>query len=227
MKIVITGSKGTIGSIVSQKLATSHEVTGLDLPDHDLATADLTPLFAAADIVIHLAHARGDQRENPRTGLIDPRNVSMEMNVFTTAVETRVRRLIMASSVHADDFLAHSSQHLLTIPGSMRPASPYGAHKLIIEAQGQFYSQRFGLEFIGLRFGGVTPDNRVKTFGKEPEVWLSHRDLGAALIACVDAPSVPNNYVVFNVVSNNAGRIHDTTNPFGWKPVDNSRDHSD
>ena len=35
---------------------------------------------------------------------------------------------------------------------------------------------------------------------------------------------VPGRSTVFYAVSDNADRIHDIANPFGWKPKDNSAD---
>lgn len=226
-KIVIAGSEGTIGSVLYEGLSAHHEVIGLDLPKHDISDYNhLLEQVQGADTIIHVAHSSNpDTRENWRSGRIDPMNVLLEMNVFAAAIEAGVGRLIMASSVHADDFNSYEGDHLLTVPGSYRAASPYGTHKLIAEEMGRFHSQHNGLEFIGVRFGGVTKDNSVRTHLKEPAVWLSHQDLIGSVGACIAAEEVPNNFAVFYAVSDNEGRIHSTDNPFGWQPIDNSRDH--
>lgn len=228
-KILITGSRGKIGGIITARLSKSNEVIGLDLPEGDISDYEfLLQKMQGVDIVIHVTQSRPqyeNRRENPRIGKIDPVNVLLEMNVFTAAIKAKVPRLIMASSVHADSFEEYKGNELLTVPGSYKPTSLYGGHKLIIEEMGRFYAKHYNLEFIGIRFGGVTEDNSVKTFGKEREVWLSHNDLANAVEACVNAETVPDAYAVFYAVSNNDGRIHDTKNPFGWEPKDNSKDH--
>jgi hypothetical protein len=48
--------------------------------------------------------------------------------------------------------------------------------------------------------------------------WLSHADCVALVDACLTAPTVPGHYAVFYGVSDNAGRVHNTSNPFGWVP---------
>lgn len=225
-KVLITGSKGTIGSVLMKGLAEKYELIGLDLPESDISDYPfLLKQMKGVDTVIHIARGRGGGREIMRSGRIDPANVLFYMNVFQAVIEAKVKRLIMASSVHADNFNDYEGDGLLKVPGSYKPITPYGTHKLIIEEIGKFYSSHYNFEFIGVRFGGVTPDNSVKTFGKEPQVWLSHNDLVTAIDACVSAKSVPGRFAVFYAVSNNDGRLHDTANSFGWQPQDNSSNH--
>lgn len=224
--VLIIGAKGVIGSILTKGLSQKYTVIPFDLPDHD--ATDYTSLrnkMSGVDVVVHVAHSVNKAlRENWRSGLIDPDNVRMEMNVFQAVIESGVKRLIMASSVHADDFNTYKGPGLLAVPGSRKPASPYGAHKLILEEMGRFYVQLNDFEFIATRFGGVTSDNSVRTVLKEPQVWLSHDDLLSSIEACVTAKSVPERHAVFYVVSDNDSRIHDIKNPFGWTPKDNSKD---
>ena len=89
---------------------------------------------------------------------------------------------------------------------------------------GKALAERFGFEFVGVRFGGVTADNSVKRGDGQTATWLSHDDLLGAIDACLSAEPLPGRSSVFYAVSENADRIHDTTNPFGWSPHDNSAD---
>ena len=118
--------------------------------------------------------------------------------------------------------VARAAVEPLTVPGSYYPATPYGVYKLIGEEVGKILSKQFGFEFIGLRFGGVTQDDFVKRGEGQTATWLSHDDLLSAVSACLAAEPVAGRSTVFYAVSNNADRIHDTTNPFGWKPKDDS-----
>jgi nucleoside-diphosphate-sugar epimerase len=226
--ILITGSKGKIGSVLTRELSKKYHVTGLDLPEHDISNYQLLlNKMQGVDVVIHVAYSPGGphRRENWKSNSLDPANVQLEMNVLHAAVEAGVGRVIMASSVHADDFNSHEGPRHLTAPGSYAPASPYGTHKLIMEEIGKFYAFHHGIEFVGVRFGGVSHDNSVKPEGREPAVWLSHRDLARAIEACVAAPEVPDGHTVFYAVSYNTGKLHNTDNPFGWSPQDNSDRH--
>ena len=141
-KLIITGSKGTIGSVLFEQLGKKHEVVGLDLPESDISDYQfLLKQVQGADAIIHVAHSANEStRENWRSQRIDPVNVLLEMNVFTAAVEAGVGRIIMASSVHADNFNEYEGKELLTVPGSFKAASPYGTHKQIVEEVGRFLS---------------------------------------------------------------------------------------
>lgn len=217
-KILLTGAKGTIGSVLARELASKYELVIYDLPEHDATNYEqLVGMMRGCDAVVHTAHVIG---ENWDTGTVDPRNGEMEMNILHAAVETGVQRCIMSSSVHADDFLNHTGEQLLTVPGSYRPTSPYGARKLSLEQVSQFYTTHYGLETVCIRYGGVSDDNTVDQSGREPQVWLSHNDLVNAVRCSLDAQYIPDNHTAFYAVSNNAGKLHDTSNAVGWTPRD-------
>jgi uronate dehydrogenase len=182
--------------------------------------------MAGVETVIHLARARHATETPSRLRTrINPANVQIDANVFAVVVETGVRRLIVASSVHADDFRAPHAATPLSAPGSYHPPTPYGSCKLISEEVGKVLATRYGFEFVAARFGGVTPDNAVKSGAGQTATWLSHRDLLEAITACLTRKPVPSRATVFYVVSDNADRVHDTSNPFGWAPKDDSSRH--
>jgi nucleoside-diphosphate-sugar epimerase len=223
--VLITGSKGIIGSVLLGGLGDKYQVEGVDLPQDISHYETLWAKMAGVDTVIHLAR-RFSQIEGPagRRMRIYPQNVQIDVNVFTAVVRAGARRLIMASSVHADNHRDPAVVEPLRVPGSYYPASPYGVFKLVEEEVGQVLAGQFGFEFVGVRFGGVTPDNSVKGGAGQTATWLSHDDLLGAIDACLSAEPLPGRSSVFYAVSDNADRIHDTTNPFGWRPRENSAD---
>jgi len=40
--------------------------------------------------------------------------------------------------------------------------------------------------------------------------------------AILEAKNIPDNFVVMYGMSDNIGRIHDVSNPLGWKPKDSA-----
>ncbi|MFZ1154779.1 MAG: NAD(P)-dependent oxidoreductase [Solirubrobacteraceae bacterium] len=225
--VLITGSEGIIGSVLLRGLSDRYEVRGVDLPEDISHYETLWAHMARVDTVIHLARrlSAADDRAGRRMRIY-PQNVQIDVNVFTAVVKAEVKRLIMASSVHADSHRDPTAVEPFTIPGSYYPATPYGVYKLIEEEVGKALSRQFSFEFIGVRFGGVTRDNSVKTGEGQTATWLSHDDLLSAIDSCLAIESAPGRSTVFYAVSNNADRIHDTTNPFGWRPKDNSADRT-
>ncbi len=220
--ILITGSKGIIGSVLRCGLGEKYRIRGVDLPDDISHYEVLWAQMPGVDTVIHLARRFSPTDPVERRMRIYPENVQIDVNVFTAVVKAGVKRLIMASSVHADSHRDPAAVEPLTIPGSYSPATPYGVHKLIEEEVGKTLSKQFGFEFIGVRFGGVTRDDSVKTGAGQTATWLSHADLLSAIEACLSVEPLPGRSSVFYAVSDNADRIHDTTNPFDWSPRENS-----
>jgi NAD+ dependent glucose-6-phosphate dehydrogenase len=220
--ILITGSEGIIGSVLRRGLGEKYRIKGVDLPDDISHYEVLWAQMPGVDTIIHLARRFSPTDPIERRMRIYPENVQIDANVFTAVVKAKVKCLIMASSVHADHHRDPDAVEPLRVPGSYYPVTPYGVYKLVEEEVGRALSKQFGFEFVGVRFGGVTPDNSVKTGEGQTATWLSHDDLLSAIDACLTVESVPGRSTVFYAVSNNADRIHDTTNPFDWRPKDNS-----
>ena len=214
----MTGSGGVIGSVLQRGLG--RNITEFDLPNY--STTNFQQLIDASrgqDAVIHLAwnkHYDDWLAEN-----FNPENMQSTFNVFEAANLAGVKRIIIASSVHADDFVGdHITDKML--PYSLpTPDSPYGASKCMIEALGRYYAHAKGLEVVCIRFGGINRDDTPPAAPiSERQVWLSQRDCINLVSASLDAEAVPGKFAIVYAVSNNAGSVHDTTNPFGWQPQD-------
>lgn len=214
-KILITGAKGTIGTVLIRGLQ-GFALSPYDLPEHDVR--DLPALIEACknvDAVIHLAWTT--QKENFRNGQIDPDNAIMTENVYEACRVAKVPRVIMASSVHAHNPPGHDGKALLKPSDPPVPDSPYGADKVFMELLGREYAKQ-GLEVICLRFGGVNIKNVPRDHPYERAVWLSHDDCLALLEKCLKTNTVPENFALLYAVSNNPTRFHDTANQLNWKP---------
>jgi uronate dehydrogenase len=215
-KVAITGANGTIGTVLRSGLA-DFDIIPVDLPDTDVRDlATLVKLFTGCGAVIHLAWDLGT--DNWDTGKINPDNALMTYNVYQACVEAGVPRAIMASSVHADDFMRWKGPGMMTPDRVPTPTSPYGANKVFLEAMGRYYATK-GLEVVCVRFGAVNKDNRP-TIGKWDwrKAWLSHDDCVGLVRASLMAPRISGNYSVLYGVSNNAQRVHDWGNILGWAP---------
>lgn len=222
-KVLITGSNGVLGSVLRAGL--SFETTGFDLPDCDTRNyGQLVEKARGHDILIHLAW--NTKNDNWLTENLDPENVKSCFNVYEAAHQAGVKRVIIASSVHADDFVGKHITGLLDPFALPTPDSPYGANKCMIEALGRYYAAAKGIEVICIRFGGVNrADQPPAAPESERQVWLSQRDCNQLVTACINADSIPNNYSIVYAVSNNKASVHDTVNPFGWQPQDGVSQH--
>ena len=174
-RILITGGAGLIGSHVALQAARKGvaEIVVLDnfvrgrldnLADAraegkvtivrgDIADrALLRQVMSGIDVVFHLAAIRITQcAEEPRLAL--EVLVDGTYNVLEAAVETRIPRLVVASSASiyglADEFPTTERQH----PYNNRTF--YGAAKMFNEAMLRSFHDMFGLNYVALRFFNV------------------------------------------------------------------------
>ena len=221
-KIAITGSKGVVGCVLLNHLD-EYQITALDLPECDVRDLDaLYESLSGHEATIHLAW---DARENSDSGNIIADNARMFSNVLLAASKTRVKRVILASSVHAGSFmrpyLANEDRSIRSVMADI-PDSPYGATKQYMEQLGRFYSEYHGLEIVCLRLGGVRPTDPEPTQIINPFVritLLRHADLISLVRRCLDATEIPERFIIINAVSDTPTRMHDVTNPLGWQPA--------
>lgn len=224
-KILVTGIKGVIGQILQRGLTDFH-ITGLDLPNHDIRDyKDLCQAVSGHSAIVHLAWDA--EIDNFQSKSFNTDNSRMFSNVYRSALEAGVRRVIVASSVHADRFYDWKGPTFMSPYSLPNPDCPYGAHKVFMESLGRYFASK-GLEVVCIRFGGLTPANIAnKDHLPERAAFLSQRDGVNLIRSILQVGSVPNNFVIVYGVSNSDNRIHDITNPFGSVPQDKAEDFLD
>jgi nucleoside-diphosphate-sugar epimerase len=217
-KVLITGSGGVIGTVLRTKLP--HELTEFDLPHADVNNFEHVLQKAKGhDTVVHLAWAK--THDDWLSENLNPANVQSAFNVYEAAHQAGVKRVIMASSVHADKFAGRDVNVPLRPYDLPTPDSPYGASKCMVEALGRYYADAKGIEVICVRFGGINKhDTPPHTPYSERQVWLSQNDCVNLLSFLITAPEVPGKYAIVYAVSNNKDMLHDISNDFGWVPQD-------
>ncbi len=227
-RVGLTGATGSIGRVLMRTLADDFDLVGMSrrIDGTDLTDPDgLAERFAGLDAVVHLAWQYAEHAPSG-AGYFD--NLAMNRNVLEAADAAGVRVAVMASSVHADYFYDHNPQRdgLLTVQRTPRGNGPYGCAKVIVEEMGREFAamQRDAgpLRVVCIRYGAVTPDGQPHgSDAWERRVWLSHRDL-TDLIRRTLTVDAPEPFSLLYAVSDNAGRVHDVSNPFGWVPRDSA-----
>lgn len=194
-RLLVTGCAGFIGSsLVATALARGHEVHGIDafssyyprgqkernlapllgrpgfrFSEIDLATADLRPLVAEVEVVIHLAGQPG-VRASWGDGFVDYTrdNVLATQRLLEAAVGLPLHRFVYASSSSVYGRGARGPTREDQPP---RPFSPYGVSKLAGEHLGVVYLDNFGVPYVGLRYftvygPGQRPDMGIHKFAR-------------------------------------------------------------
>jgi NAD(P)-dependent dehydrogenase (short-subunit alcohol dehydrogenase family) len=218
-RVLVTGAGGYMGSRLVPHLAKHYDIRLLDVDDvssryklDDAHVVDLTSpnlaeyrkVFTDVEVVVHLGYVRSSPG-----GVYDPSvphldrfeaelsNVRMAHNVYRSALEAGVRRVVMASSNHAADWYEHALIH----EGRREMVSPddlplsdnfYGWSKAAYELLGfPFACGTFGrqLEVVLIRIGAPREVDASDHIGREREPQPSipggtaglKRDLGAYL----------------------------------------------
>jgi uronate dehydrogenase len=225
-RIVITGSRGSLGKILQKELKGVFDLACIDKkPDSKetivLDIADdyekFRNILKGNDVIIHLAW---DTLEDFPSENIVQQNKAMAENVYRAAVENNISRVIVASSVHVNDYSKVPIGTYLDPKAECWPDTPYGATKIYIEYLGRYFARRYGLEVICIRFGGVNEKDEIRLNENSlyDKVLLYKKDFVQLIRMCIEVEKVPNNFAVFYAISNMKGRVHALDNFLGWWP---------
>ncbi len=189
------------------------EVMSIDVLDGDALDAATVGCGA----VIHLA---GIPQEAPLARILEA-NVQGTQAVLDAALRRGIRRVILASSNHAVGFQERSDTPL-GVDIRPRPDSFYGVSKVAVEALGQLYADRFGLEVVSLRIGSCRPKPRSI---RELSTWLSPGD-AARLMSASLTGNVRGHIVVYGISANTRGWWDlSSAQALGYQPQDDAEDY--
>ncbi|WP_322798007.1 NAD-dependent epimerase/dehydratase family protein [Thermoflexus sp.] len=170
MRILITGGAGFIGShVVELCIQSGHQVLVVDnllqgqqenLPrDVPLVRIDIRdPAFSSIvadfrpEVIIHqaaqvdVAAAVADPIEDASVNIVGT------LNVLQAAVRSGVRRVVVASSAAV---YGEPRQLPVKEDHPLRPISPYGLSKMAVEAYTRWFGEKYGIEWVILRYGNV------------------------------------------------------------------------
>ena len=176
MKLVITGGLGHIGSrllhempmlfpdaevLILDNLATQRYCSLFDLPagvryrfvETDVCKADLEPLIADADFVIHLAAITDAANSFGNAELVE------RVNFEGTERVARVTAACKSKLIFLSTTSVYGTQQAVVDEAcpleDLRPQSPYAASKLRAEQMLEALGKSQGLRFVVFRFGTI------------------------------------------------------------------------
>ena len=245
-RVLITGASGLIGGVLRRGLGDKYDLRGVDrrpvegMESHVADMRDLEaalPAFEGVDVVLDLA---SNPSHTIDWDVAHGNNMACTYTALEAARRAGVRRLIFASSNHATgmyemdppyrDIVAGRYEGLdperipyITPHMPVRPDGPYGVAKVMGEAAGRYYSDRYGLSVICLRIGTLNAQSRPL----EPRHFatlFTHRDLVQLVDRCIAAPEGLR-FAIFYGVSDNRWRFWDISNSrrlVGYEPQDDA-----
>jgi hypothetical protein len=259
LRVLITGATGSIAGQLLPAFRERHDLAMIDVRDTDgsgrklegvevldlisASDADLEPLFAGVDAVVHCAHHKpeGDDPQARYEG--ERRNLDMMQRVYQLSLDHGVRRVVAASTNQAAKWYENpyyaGLRDRVDPEDYPRPDSFYGWAKAAWEPLGFLYacgSLGRKLEVVQIRI--VVPreidatlfeNEPPKRYVRELAGYISERDLRQLFRRSVETPDIEDEYGVpfhiFYGVSNNARRFWSISNArrvVGYEPEDDS-----
>jgi nucleoside-diphosphate-sugar epimerase len=230
--IVITGAAGLVGRLIRPRLARAGRTLRLvdltaieDLrPGEEFVEASISDLdamtsaFEGADLVIHLG---GYSAERPWQQILET-NIQGGYAVLEAAHRTGVRRLLLASSLHATGYVRAADAAAAPVL-QPRPDTYYGVGKVTLEALGSLYADRFGMTVVSARI--CTVHETIGTGGRTLSTWVSPGDL-ARLVEAVAVLDGPGHHIVWAVSDNTRSWFSlDAGKAIGFHPLDDAEHH--
>ena len=241
-RILITGSAGTIGSVITRALSQRYDIFGFDqrasdgphIRNVDIANYDeldraLTEV-APIDCIVHLAVAGKASNTAPEWESILRNNIIGTRNMYEAARHHSIPRVIFASSNHVTggyEGLPHKVHKNIEVESisaqsAIRPDGDYATSKVFGESIARQYYETHGIESICLRIGTVLTDDDSPNRLRHRRTWLSHGDLVQLIEKSILADV---KFGVYYGVSNNAERIwsiQDARKELGYRPQDDA-----
>ena len=164
MKILVTGGNGFIGStLVKHLLDNGNEVKVVDLQKPDIKHKnlefvnksimdDLSEDIKGCDVVFHFAAILGVDNSDNKPLETMRINLEGSVNVFKSAVEAGVKRIIYASS---SEVYGEPRELPIREDSVKGPVSAYGVSKLAAEIYAKAYNHEFGTDIKIVRFFNV------------------------------------------------------------------------
>ena len=232
-KIVLTGANGNLGQELRAMLAglcdalLSTDIAdgvGELLPNESFVQADLAemdqvrPLLEGADMVVHFG-ALVDELEFSK---VWGPNFMGSFNVWESARQLGVKRVVYASSIHAMGMYPKTVAIDTVMP--QRPDTYYGLAKCFTEDLGRMYWEKEGIESVHLRiYSATSKPGNARALGS----WLSFDDLRQLVQRSVETPFVGFT-IAYGVSNNDRSPVDNSAASFlGYRPKDNAEDYAD
>ncbi|UCF00546.1 MAG: NAD(P)-dependent oxidoreductase [Deltaproteobacteria bacterium] len=238
-RLLITGSRGRIGTVLMEALADSFEVYGVDIQDTagersfraDIADyeqlSSALQLLAPIPFIVHLA---ADPRVGAGWNSVLNNNIIGTKNLYEAAKEYGVKKVVFASSNHVTgayegippSLHKQDSPRLIAVNDPVRPDSDYGTSKVFGEAVARQYYELYRIHSVCLRIGSFIADDNPTRNERVRRTWVSHRDL----IQLVKKSILSEvEFGIYYGVSGNKGRFWDISNAeeeIGYCPEDDA-----
>ena len=228
--ILITGANGRIGTALVKHIDSHNSdyhliLADLAASDERFLMLDVRDLTAVRsvfeehdiDTVIHLAGLASP--DTPFEHLL-PSNIVGTYNVFQSASENKVKRIIYASSAQTIEGYPLDIQVSEKMP--TRPKNLYGVSKVFGESLGAYYAYQQNIEVIAIRIGAFQYQQEYSQLSsRDLSAWSEPVDVCSLLINSIETDLNDEPFVIAHGISNNRFKrldITETKKSLGYEP---------
>jgi nucleoside-diphosphate-sugar epimerase len=224
--ILLTGAAGAVGSLLRAPLAArgplrladvrepaggpGESFVGGDLADPDVAERAVS----GVDAIVHLA---GYPRPDAPWDVLVHANLGATVALLDAAARHGVRRVVLASSVHAAGGYGDPAGWPVDPQWPANPCCRYGVSKATTELLVQlFAAQHSGVAAVALRLGLVAPAPRWR---EEVRGWTPSADISGLVAAALQAPPGYQVHFAVTATDNPRYRTDRTRRALGYTSV--------
>jgi UDP-glucose 4-epimerase len=209
MKILVTGSSGQLGALISSMLFKEHAVIGADLlpgrftsrigniSDRDFVSS----VTKNVEIIIHTCSLHAPHlKTHSREEFIDT-NINGTFNLLKSAIDNGVRRFVYTSTTSLYGHAMTSPKKAVWVTEEMmpRPRDIYDVTKIAAEGLCQIFATQHKLPSISLRVSRYFPESNYLMAVYRLYRGVDVRDAAKAHILAMEAEI--EGYDVFNISS--------------------------
>lgn len=230
--VVLTGAAGRVGRLVWPGLAERYRLrlsdlhadgserglTGWEGRAQEYQCGDLSSAAVAHEVTAEAAavvHLAAEPRPRASWESLRPANMEALVQVLTAARDNDVRKVVLASTIHAAG--GYHARNLRPVEPSWPPwpCCVYGATKVFAEALARVYADSSEMSAICLRLGGVGAEMPPRG---ERSTWVGPEDLTSLVVAALEAE---RSYGIYFGVSREASlcfSVRNAREEIGYEP---------
>ena len=207
MRVLVTGSSGQLGAVISSMLSKEHSITGVDsLPGkYTSHTGDITnyefvlSVTKDVEIIIHTCSLHAPHLKTHSSEDFINTNINGTLNLLKSAIQNRIRRFVYTSTTSLYGYAMVSTKQAVWVTEDLlpRPRDIYDITKIAAEGLCEMYANNHDLPCISLRVSRYFPESDYLMAIYRLYRGVDVRDASAAHILAMKAEK--KGYEVFNI----------------------------
>jgi len=207
MKVLVTGSSGQLGAVISSWLSKEYSIIGVDsLPgkytSHIGDINDYEFVLSVTKnvkIIIHTCSLHAPHLKTHSSEEFISTNINGTLNVLKSAVENKIRRFVYTSTTSLYGHALVSTQQAVWVTEDLlpRPRDIYDVTKIAAEGLCESYANNYDLPCISLRVSRYFPESDYLMAIYRLYRGVDVRDAATAHILAMAAEK--KGYEVFNI----------------------------